>query len=441
MINKIQRKLKGEFLKNFLLLAIATFFGKGLGFFKEMMIANYFGTSHELDILIFSLTLAGTFLTVLSGGMGSSVLPNYLRFKNISLSKKNTYLFAVFTIFIILILFVYVLILFAGKDIINLITPGFSSQDVFDASIYLNMFIVYIAFAFLSVFFMILLKAEKKFFVSGIIPSLIPASIMLLIYFQYAKGVVSIAYGLIIGAVLQLLVSWIKSHGYFSWREIQFNELVKNYKSITKKYSVLLGSGLFIGLIGITDQSFATMAGVGAVSSLSYAQKLPALLDGVIVMILGTILFSTFAENVALSKHSENQKFYIKTLKVVTILTVSVSVFLSFFSKELVDIVFVRGKFDYSSLMMVYPVQTAFFLKLPFIAIAIISARMMNSYELNKEMLYINVFSFALNGILDYVLVTRYGVVGIAYATLFTYMWAASLNYLVVSKHFNKVVQ
>jgi len=433
-------KLKGQFFKNFILLAIATFTVKGLGFFKEMMIANYFGTSHELDILIFSLTLAGTFLTVLSGGMESTVLPNYLRFKNIDFTQKNTYLFVVFSIFIVLLFFVYILISFLSQDIITIIAPGFSIEDVLIASEYFHMLFIYILFIFISIFFIILLKAEKKFFMSGIIPGLLPASIIMLIYFQNDIGVISIGYGIIVGAFLQLLLSWLKASRFFSFTTINLNNLREHYRTVTKKYSVLLGSGLFIGLIGITDQSFATLAGDGAVSSLNYAQKLPALLDGVIIMVLGTILFSTFSENISLSKHKENQLFYFKTLKIVFISTLLISIVLSYFSQDLADIVFVRGKFDYESLILVYPVQTIFFLKLPFVAIAIIAARMMNSFELNREMLYINIFSFSFNGVLDYLLVDKFGVVGISYATLFTYILAAIFNYIVVDKHLKKVL-
>lgn len=439
MINKIRTKLKGQFLKNFLLLALATFLGKGLGFFKEMMIANYFGTSHQLDILIFSFTLAGTFLGILSGGMEATVLPNYLKSKAISVTQKNTYLFSVFSLFLLFLLIVYVVIALFGSHIINFIAPGFSLQDIKEATSYLNIFFIYILFAFLSVFFLIILKAEKKFFYSGIVPSLIPASIMVFLFFKHDSGVVVIAYAVIIGAILQLLFSWLKSVSFVSFKGVEYTKLKDNYRRIMKNYSVLLGSGLFIGLIGLTDQSFATLAGEGAVSSLSYAQKLPALIDGLVVMVLGTILFSSFAENISLSRYEDNKILYMKTLKLIFSGSILVVLILSFFSKELTNIVFVRGAFDYDSLMMVYPIQTAFFLKLPFIATSIISARMMNSFELNREMFYINMVSFGFNLILDYYLVTSFGTLGIAYATLFVYIWAAVLNHLVVMRQFKRV--
>lgn len=434
-------KIKKQFLYHFILLTLATFLGKGIAFFKEMMVAYYFGTSKDLDILLFSLTLAGTIITIISTGMESTILPNYLRLKKKGSREKNTYLFVVLTIFILISLFIYLLIPTSGQTLITLIARGFTYQDTLLAKNHLDLFIIYIICAFLSVFFLTLLNAEKKFFFTGIVPSLIPISIMVMLYYQHNMGVVSIAFGVVIGVLIQLFFSWIKSSRYFSFSSLQTSLLKKSYKSILKNYSVLLGSGLFIGLIGITDQSFATQAGEGGVSSLSYALKIPALLDGIVLMILGRILFSTFSENISLSKHKENKALYIKTLKIVFIITFITAIILAYFSKELVNLVFVRGKFDDNSLMIVYPVQMAFFLKLPFIAIAIISARMMNSFELNKEMLIINIFSFILNGVLDYFLVSRYGVTGIAYATLSTYIWAASLNYFVVIKQFKKVIK
>ena len=433
-------KINKQFISHFILLAVATFLGKGVGFFKEMLVAYYFGTSKELDILIFSFTLAGTLLTILSGGMEGTILPNYLRIKKQGVREKNTYLFVVFTVFITLSYLLYIWLPVLGKDIIGYIARGFSSQDIVLAKSYLDLFVVYIILAFLSVFFLSLLKAEKKFFFAGIVPSMIPASIMIALYYQHNMGVISIAFGVLLGSTLQLAMSWIKASRYFYFKNLRGSLFKGNYKNFLKNYSILLGSGLFIGLIELTDQSFSTLAGDGAVSSLSYAQKLPALLDGVVVMILGTILFSAFSENISLSKHRENKVLYIKSLKIVLIATILTASILAFFSKELVNIVFVRGEFNQNSLMLVYPVQVAFFLKLPFISIAVISARMMNSFELNKEMLYINIFSFVLNGILDYFLVIEYGVLGIAYATLFTYISAASFNYIVVMKRFKKVV-
>lgn len=434
-------KTNKQFLSHFLLLATATFLGKGVGFFKEMLVAYYFGTSKELDILIFSFALAGTIFAILSGGMEGTILPNYLRTKKQGEREKNTYTFVVFSAFIVLsyLLFLWVPVL--GKDIIGFIARGFSSQETVLAKNYLDLFVVYIILAFFSVFFLSLLKAEKKFFFSGIVPSLIPASIMLALYFQHNIGVITIAFGVLLGVTLQLIFVWIKASKYFNFKKIQPSQFKAHYKHFVKNYSILLGSGLFIGLIDLTDQSFSTLTGAGGVSSLSYAQKLPALLDGVVVLILGTILFSSFSENISASKHRENKALYLKSLKLVFITTIVTAAVLAFFSEELVNLVFVRGKFDHDSLMLVYPVQVAFFLKLPFISVAVISARMMNSFELNKEMLYINICSFILNGILDYYLVEKYGVLGIAYATLFVYMSSASLNYLVVMKRFRKVIQ
>lgn len=364
-------KINKQFLTHFILLAIATFLGKCVGFFKEMLIAYYFGTSKDLDILIFSFTLAGTFLAILSGGMESTILPTYLRKKKQGVREKNTYLFIVFTVFITLSYLLYIWIPVLGKDIIGYIARGFSSQDIVLAKKYLDIYVVYIILAFLSVFFLTLLKAEKKFFFTGIVPSLIPASIMVSLYYQHKMGVIAIAYGVLLGATLQLAVSWIKSSRYFYFKNLRASQFKKNYKNFLKNYSILLGSGLFIGLIELTDQSFSTLVGEGGVSSLSYAQKLPALLDGVVVMILGTILFSAFSENISLSKHKENKLLYIKSLKIVLITTIATASLLAYFSKELVNIVFVRGEFNQSSLMLVFPVQVAFFLKLPFISIAV----------------------------------------------------------------------
>lgn len=433
-------KINKQFLSHFILLAVATFLGKGVGFFKEMLVAYYFGTSKDLDILIFSLTLAGTFITTLSGAMEGTILPSYLRTKKQGVREKNTYLFVVFSIFITISYLLYIWVPVLGGDVITYIARGFSSQDITLATSYLDLFVVYIILSFLSVFFLSLLKAEKEFFFSGVVPSIIPASTMVSLYYLHDLGVISIAFGVLLGAVLQLILTWIKSSKYFYLNNLLTSQFKANYKRFLRNYSVLLGSGLFIGLIELTDQSFSTLAGEGGVSSLSYAQKIPALLDGVVVMILGTILFSTFAENISSFKHKENKALYLKSLKIVSVITIVTAFLLASFSKELVNLVFVRGEFNQTSLMSVYPVQVAFFLKLPFISIAVISARMMNTFELNTEMLYINIFSFMLNGTLDYYLVIEYGVLGIAYATLFTYMSAATLNYITVMKRFKKVI-
>lgn len=440
MITNILNKLNNkQLIKNFLILLVATFLGKGISFIKEIMVANYFGTSSQLDVIIFSLTLAGTILTILSSGMEGTVLPNYLRLKKINLEEKNIYLLSVLSIFFILIFFVSILIILFKKSLIELIAPGFSIHQIIVASGYLSYFNIYIIFGLLSVFFIILLKAEKKFFLSGIMPSFIPISILCLIILNNGQDIIYILYGVIIGSFVQLVFSFFKSINFIDIKRNNANKITKYYNKIFKNYSILLGSGLFIGLITLTDQSFASIAGEGAISSLNYSQKLPALLDGILIMILGTILFSEFAENVSNSKHEKNKKLYFKSIGIIFISTLIISLILALFSKELIELIFVRGKFDYNSLIMVYPIQAIFFLKLPFVAIAIISARMMNSFELNKEMLYINFFSFLINAILDYLLVINYGTKGIAFATLITYIWASALNFYVVIKHFKRL--
>jgi len=439
MIKKL--KFKNKYAKHFFLLSIVTLIVKGLGFLKEIMIADYFGTSIELDMLLLSLNFTGTILLIFSNGIESTLLPNYLKFKNINQEMTNSYLFTFFIILILINIFIYFFMIFFSNDIIKIIAPGFSSQSIIQTNVFLKIFVWFLIFSFLSSFFIAILKAENKFLYAGSVPALISLSIIILLFFFHSFGVIIIAYAFIIGSILQLIFLLSKTMKYLSYKNIIISKLKVFYKDIIKNYFILISSGLFIGLIGLTDQSFATLAGQGAVSSLNYAQKFPALIESFLVMVLGTIMFTKFSENNAHKKYELNKKLYIKTMKFIFIITILISLILSYFSKTIIEILFLHGKFNLKSLYIVYPVQTIFLLKLPFITLSVLSARMMNSFELNSQMLYINIISFLLNLILDYVLVVNYGLIGIAYSTLFVYILATILNHYVVIKHFNRIVR
>ncbi|WKK67579.1 murein biosynthesis integral membrane protein MurJ [Lutimonas zeaxanthinifaciens] len=407
-----------------------------MSFFKELFVAYFFGTSRDLDLLLYALTFTSTMYFIINGAMSSTVVPNFLKFKNKDESQKNNYLASVYSIFLGISLLLCTSLYFFHVELIHLIAPGFTPDELLDISSFMKYFIVYLFLSFLGSLFQIILNANKRFFVSGLLMSITPFFIILMILIFNKLGVISIAFGIVSGAFIQYIIAFIVIRAEFNLNLINLEDLRSKYGDIFHNFSILFFGGLFIGLIDLTDQSFASLAGDGGISSLNYGNKIPALFDGLFVTVLGTVLFSTFSENIAKRRNNANKVLFVKTIKMVLVFGVIFSLILVMISKDLISIVFERGAFNQESVLKVYPIQSALFLRLPFSAMAIISARMMNSYELNKAMLMINIISFFLNAALDFILIKKFGVVGIAFATLLTYIWSASLNYIVVIRHF-----
>lgn len=356
--------------------------GYAIGFINQVIIAQKFGVSHELDIYLMAVSFV-TFGWFFAGPLTESSIPILHKAykKNI---KYTSFLFSRFLNNYILLSIIMMAIIILLILLILTITND-------------NILIIYTAFlvpiillSSLSFYFTGVLNSISKYFGQSIV-KIISSFITFLIlwFFVDSLGI----YSLLIATLLsQLIVVSIQIYLIYKSSIIYdfkfFGYARKNYLKMT----LLLSITYFLSALFIVYEKWAyTYFGKGMLSSFNYATILYQVPLGIFL----TPLLSIFWTELMNKLHKENVFSAIKWLKKVMlqvgIITILISVIFYTNSYTLIKLIFERGSFTSTSTMQVSIIFSAFLLGLPQYVIIQFLIRLLTSMHRKKELFYLGI--------------------------------------------------
>ena len=110
-------------------LIVAAFVAKGLGFVREMVLANYYGASYISDVYVAVQNIPAVIFTVFGTAVTTGFIPLYTEL-NIKKSKQQADKFAnnVFNIFLILSIVLTILGVVFSRQLVTLFVGGFDGE-------------------------------------------------------------------------------------------------------------------------------------------------------------------------------------------------------------------------------------------------------------------------------------------------------------------------
>ena len=273
------------------------------------------------------------------------------------------------------------------------------------------------------------INAEKKFLLSTLGPALAPVvTIVLLMFFVGSMGVYTLVVGTLTGVFLELVVLlWACSKTRIPLMPRWYG-FTKEVKTVVSQYIPLIGGAFLMGGTLLVDQAMAASLESGSVATLSYASKLITMFLSISAVVIGTAVFPHFAEMVA----NQGWNSIHRTLKTYTLfillLCLPLTAIIFVFSNQITSLVLVRGEFTESNAAEVGFVMRMFSLQIPFYVLGILLVRLLASLGLNHILLWSALISLPVNIVLNYILMQRMGVAGIALSTSIVY--AISLYFL-----------
>lgn len=330
------------------------------GFLSNIIIAHYFGTSKISDSFFFAFSII-TFQQVFLGNIIN--INSIIHFKNGDILKFNK-----FIRFLILISVIGTSLLIAfGKYILRLIVDT-NDIDLF----YMNLLVISLCIPLINfnLFLSSILQAEHKYYKSYLY-IIIQNSVFIFLLMLNSK-IKPLPYFYL---SLCFFFSVLFTFSYIIISEkplIQKIILTLKNKSpinqrVTSKYSslnlfLLLGI-ISIAAISIIEKAMAIKLGEGAISALSYAQR--------IINVMGIGLSSGFSAIIlphAMDKFLTEDKeeylqFFRQVNKMIIILLLSgilVITFFTTFSSDILKLLFYRGKFHETSLLLTEQALTGY---------------------------------------------------------------------------------
>ena len=404
-----------------MVIAVISFISKFFGFFREVLVARYFGATGQTDAFLVALIIPLSILGLFSGGFNTLVIPFYLEKKTQSQEAARRFVNSVFMVWGVLFIFLSILIFIFAPACVRIIAYGFKGET-FNLAVTLTRYLIISGlFTVFAGLFTGLFQAEKQFFFPVFVTFLGNVGLVLSLFFLHRYlGIHSWTSGQIFNAAFAFFAML----SVLYWRHKLFHSL--SYSQIDwseiKKFAFLLlplviSGGLSV-LNQIVDKTIASGLDAGSIAALNFATRVWSIPISLLATPIATAVFPTFSElalNGASKKEYESRLD--RTLSYMFYLTIPSTIFLFFLSKPLVRLFFERGAFDSEATDLTSFVLKMYILGLFAHAISPILARAFYSFKNTKTPLIISAICVSLNIVLNILLSRLLGAAGIALAT------------------------
>lgn len=355
-----------------------------LGFFCQMLYANYFGSGKEMDIY-FSLISIPAIIIGATGTIFSSLFfPAFARIQQLNLDE---YIFRVKSyvskIAIVIAIIGFTITFFNIRNIIDTDEPS-----------YFNLALVLSALFWLNAYMSIIngyLGSVQNYFKNFVIVSscsliVYICIIVFVLLFHDILGVKSMGAGLVLASIFSYIINRYYG-GIFHKSHAKVN--IDSKKLLTNVCLIIISFLPFHAFASISYLWAGQLEYDGSVSLLGYSHSFCAFLSSVASMGIATVSFPDLARSLSSTDTNVLHKGYLNfrnQLEVVVIFASYVAIFAIFLAHPLIEILFMRGKFDLNtvdSLSLVLPIYLV-----DGVFAAIMSMTRNVYYSLNKQKIF-----------------------------------------------------
>jgi putative peptidoglycan lipid II flippase len=260
------------------------------------------------------------------------------------------------------------------------------------------------------------LNMDHRVVLAALTPAIAPlSSVALMLADRAAGGVEVLAWGLLGGTVAEWTLLAVAAHRTHCWTRRAW--AVPPVPGVFRSYATLLGAAAFTTSAWLIDNAMASTLAAGSVAALGFGGKVVTFAIGIVTIGLSTALLPVAVDLVARRQWQALHRLAIRYGGILFALCLPVALAVFAWSTDLTAILYQRGAFDAADTMLVGSVQAALVLQAPFHVVGVLCVRLLAALQLNRHVLIIAAAGTGVNVVLNLLLMTRWGVVGIAAAT------------------------
>ena len=330
-----------------------TLIAKLLGFFREILLACFFGATGISDAYLISQNIPGTIFQFVGTGLTTCFIPVYYEAFCIGGKEKtDEFTNTVITIIMCFSAIVITIIWTFTPSVVKLFASGFTGVTLIYAVQFTRIGVLSLFFSTLIYVYNSYLQANHIFEPTAF--AAIPNSLFIIasIYLgaKYNIWILSIGSTLAVGFQLVFLLYPVHRLGF----SLKLNLKWKNLY-IRKFFLLLLPVifGVSVNEINtLVDRTIASQVAIGGISALTYANSLICLIQGGIVQPITTVFYPQITEAVANKNNDIATNALEKTLNYTLTILIPIAIAFFAFSSEIVIALFGRGAFDNNGVQM-----------------------------------------------------------------------------------------
>lgn len=416
------RGLASRLVSGFVLVALLTVFGKAVSFAKDAALARWFGTSDDMDAFVLAFGFLGFLASVLGGGLPEAFLPHYAELKHHRGPARAARLAIQTVLGQALALLAFALLLGLSADaVIDLTARGFSPEKKLLAASLMRDLTPFLLCYGMSFQLGIWLRADKNFALPAAAPMIIPVTILASLF--AGASIRNLVIGTVCGSALQLAVlAWAVTRTLPSCPRWRSRLLTLREPKLARAFQDALPyllAGMVYSSAAVVDQAMAAAAlPAGAVSVLSYSDKLVGILLALTAMPAGEVLFPYFADTVARRDWPGLRAQLRRAVLLVGGFSLPATLVLFSLAPFVVATLFERGAFTPEDTTRVASVLRIAIFQVPFYILGTLCSRVVVSLQATRFILLMSVFSMLANAGLNWLLMRSLGAPGIALSTV-----------------------
>ena len=461
-------KQKKSIVKSGLVLSLMTFASRIMGLLREMTKASFFFICMHADAFSTAFMIPNLFRRLFAeNAISVAFIPTFKSYleKDDSPENRNStqeFLKATFT----LVSFLTACVVVIGIIITPLLMPLFCKKPTDttaadyamqlqawllkkdEITILTRIMFPYLFVISIAAFFQGILNGCKIFAPSGFTPVLFNAIVIIATYVlaPFTENPArAMSIGVILGGCVQAFFQWpfVRKTGW----KICFTSLKKTFSNPGTKKVISLVVPTIIGMAAyqlndVVSTSLANRAGDGIASSLQYSLRLQELILGIFAVSIGTVILPDLSGLASSQKWEDFNKMLIQAIKIMTLISIPVTVYSLITGKELISLLYKSKSFDDDSVALTLGEFRFHIMGLLFIALNRIISPAFYAQGNTKLPTLAGIISFGANIVLALVFVRPFGGNGIALAltlasfvnTLFLFIFMKKLDSFKIRK-------
>jgi putative peptidoglycan lipid II flippase len=402
---------------------------KILGLIRDLIIANYFGTSMQADAFNLAYLFTGNFFIIFGciGGPFYSAVIAVLPKLNLNQEGVWSFIKNILIKLAFAMVFVALGIYFLKPFFLNLFIDGSSRSEYYELTLLnIDLLLPLILICGPIGFISGVLNIYKKYYEPSLAPAVVNVFLIATVFLMGdSYNGIAMALGTSLGGVFSLVFQLPPFLNIKKTSSLKKSPQEKAYWDIL--YPVLLSTGMS-QLVVFVDSFFCKELAEGSWTAVVMANRLIQMPLGVLLTALMVPLYPLIGEMIEQKDLAGIKTQTIKALKILMIFCIPSTIVAALWAEPMIRLVFQRGAFNAESTSLVASV----FFWLSFSIIPYVlrdtATRLFYSFGDSKTPMLVMLGAIFFKVLLNYILVPKFEVVGIAISTLLV----SILNFLVL---------
>lgn len=403
------------------LVMIATLLSKVSGLVRDQITASYFGISYDTDAFTWAYFIPNLFRVLFAESIIiAAFIPIYaLYLKKNNRNQLSDFVVSVTNIFI-LVFTVISLIIFIFSNPIGSFLSRISGNNMDIAGFSMMNRIMIFSLVIMSIAGLLtsILNSHNKFVVPAIAPMIMNiVSIIFVVFLAGRIGIISMAIGIIIGSVLEVLVQLpgLKGTNLKYRFKINFqNDAVKEMFAMMVPIMLSLGA---VQINNSIDNFFALNLGAGNTTALTFSWRVANLPLGVFSVAVITVLYPLISKQAADNNMAGLKESFSIGVREIGYIMIPASAGMILLANPIIKVLFERNQFTSMDTEKVATILIFHCAGLVFFGLLMTLNRIFYSLKDVKTPLLIALASIVANLLLDWLLIKVMGISGVALST------------------------